>query len=182
LETMMARDVQSPLTSSCGRLFDAAAALLGFTGSLLYSAQAAMELEALAARAPGAEPYPSGHPRAAGSPLVLDPGPLLESLLADVLEGRDAGTCALAFQRGLARLFAAGAAAAAEARGLRDVFLTGGCLQNAVFAGALWAELKALGLRPHAHREIPPNDGGLCYGQAAWVVGAAGRDVRPHPG
>lgn len=172
LEAMMARGVNAPLTSSCGRLFDAAAALLGFTGALRYSAQAAMELEALAARGPDrAQPYPCGSPEVAGGLLRLDPKPLLAALLGDVLAGRDRHRAALAFHLGLARLFAAGAAEAAHTRSLGHVFLTGGCLQNAVFARALCAELTGRGLCPHTHRVVPPNDGGISFGQAAWAVG-----------
>lgn len=172
LEDMMAREVQSPRTTSCGRLFDAAAAILGFRGALRYSAQAAMELEALAARAPGAAPYPCGAPEP-GERILLDPAPLVEALLADARAGRDRAAAALAFHRGLARLLAAGASAARERTGLADVFLSGGCLQNAVFAAALGQELGERGLRPHLHREIPPNDGGISFGQAAWALGPA---------
>ncbi len=173
LEAMMARGVNAPATSSCGRLFDAAAAVLGFAGALRYSAQAAMELEALASRAPpGTEAYPAAAP-APGDPCrLLDPGPLLAALVDDALGGRDAAACALAFHRGLAALFARAAAAEARAAGLSDVFLTGGCLQNAVFARHLGEELRREGLRPRFHREVPPNDGGIAFGQAAWALAA----------
>jgi hydrogenase maturation protein HypF len=172
LDAMITRGLQSPLTSSCGRLFDAAAAVLGFRGRLLYSAQAAMELEALAAtcREP-AEPYPCVEAPCEG-PILLDPAPLLRALLDDVLAGRDRGACALAFHRGLARLFALGAAEASRRTGLSDVFLSGGCVQNALFTGGLAEVLRSLGLRPHLQRQIPPNDGGVCFGQAAWALGS----------
>lgn len=178
LEGMMARGLQSPSTSSCGRLFDAAAAILGFRGSLLYSAQAAMELEALASRAAPTLPYPCGEPRRSGGLLVLDPGPLVASLLADALAGADRGRCSLAFHRGLARLLALGAREAAREAGCRDVFLSGGCLQNAVLVSELLAEVRALGLQPHLHRLVPPNDGGVCFGQAAWALAAVARAAR----
>jgi hydrogenase maturation protein HypF len=89
-----------------------------------------------------------------------------------VLAGRDRGSCALAFHRGLARLFALGAAEASRRTGLSDVFLSGGCVQNALFAGGLAEELRSLGLSPYLQRQIPPNDGGVCYGQAAWALGS----------
>jgi hydrogenase maturation protein HypF len=173
LETMMARGVNAPLTSSCGRLFDAAAAILGFSGALRYSAQAAMELEALAARCPAqVEPYPAAaSARSADGPWALDPSALLEALVADSLAGRDRGEASLAFHTGLAGLLAEGAAAAAEETGLSDVFLTGGCLQNAVFARGLAAALRGRELRPRFHRDVPPNDGGIAFGQAAWALG-----------
>ncbi len=172
LEAMMDRGINAPVTSSCGRLFDAAAAILGFAGSALYSAHAPMEFEALAARCSGDPPaYPWREPTRVGETLRMDPGDLLEALLADALGGRDPGMAALAFHRGLAGLLAAGAAAASAQTGLRTVFLTGGCLQNAPLATALAAELEARGLEPRLHREVPPNDGGIAYGQAAWVLG-----------
>jgi len=174
LETMMARVVNSPLTSSCGRLFDAAAAILGFRGPLLYSAQAPMELEALAARCPGpVEPYPCGPAQDGDSVRLFDPAPLLEALLADAVSGRDRREASMAFHAGLAGLLARGADAAARETGLRDVFLTGGCLQNAVLARELTGALGALGLRPHVHREVPPNDGGIALGQAACALAVA---------
>ncbi|GAB4272948.1 MAG: hypothetical protein Kow0092_28200 [Deferrisomatales bacterium] len=171
VETLMARGVHAPLTSSCGRLFDAAAAILGFRGAVTYSAQAPMELEALAARWRGpAEPYPTPPPEERDGCLVLDPGPLLEALLEDALKGGAPGRAARAFHAGLARLFADGLEEAARATGLDRVFLSGGCLQNALLARLLVEELQRRGLSPRTHREVPPNDGGIALGQAAWAL------------
>lgn len=172
VDTLIAKGLQSPLTSSCGRLFDAAASLLGFGSKLRYSAQAAMELESLAALSSAAVPaYPCEEPSGEG-PVLLDPAPLLLSLLDDVLAGRERGECSLAFHRGLARLFALGAAEASRRTGLADVFLSGGCVQNGVFADCLIEQLHSLGLRPYVQHQIPPNDGGICFGQAAWALGS----------
>lgn len=173
LDVMIARGLQSPLTSSCGRLFDAAAAILGFSGPLLYSAQAAMELESLAAEAVEVAPYPCGEAPAPDAALVLDPRILLQSLTQDALSGRDRAECARAFHGGLAQLWSMGAAEACRRTGCRHVFLTGGCMQNSVFVEQLTRNLTAQGLEPRAHREIPPNDAGVSYGQAAWIAGAA---------
>ncbi len=171
LERMLHRGLNTPVTTSCGRLFDAAAAILGFTGSLLYSAHAAMELEALAARADDASPLTwDGAVSTAEEGLVMDPGGVVEALLSHALGGRDPSSAALAFHRGLARLLAVGAAAGAELTGLGDVFLTGGCLQNAVLARHLDGELRRVGLRPRFHRRLPPNDGCIAFGQVAWAL------------
>jgi hydrogenase maturation protein HypF len=173
LEAMMERTVNSPLTSSCGRLFDAAAAILGFAGPMLYSAQAPMELETRAARWNGPlEAYRCLPPVQREGGFLLDPAPLVDALLSDALADRSPAKAARAFHRGLARLFALGAAEASRATGWRDVFLTGGCLQNAVFAHDLRDELLAAGLRPHFHGQVPPNDGGIAFGQAAHFLGA----------
>ena len=180
LETAMAGGLNAPLTSSCGRLFDAAAAILGFRGPHRYSAQAPMELEALAGRSTDSVPgYPSGAPSAKGDLLVLEPGELVRALVDDVLAGRDRGACALGFHKGLADLFARGAAAACSREGLSDVFLTGGCVQNAVFARELAGRLRASGLIVHQHREVPPNDGGIAFGQVAWTLAAGAGAAGP---
>lgn len=172
LDTLLEKGLHAPLSSSCGRLFDAASALLGFSGSLLYTAQAALELEGWACAAHAALPYPCGVPLRREGAVVLDPGPLLHALLTDVLAERPRPECSLAFHGGLAALWALGAAEVCSDTSCRDVFLTGGCMQNQVFLSALSDQLDALGLVPHFHREIPPNDGGLCFGQAAWALAA----------
>ncbi len=175
LDTAIGRGLNAPVTTSCGRLFDAVAAILGFTGPMRYSAQAPMELEAWAAAAPGGvEPYPFDPPREEGDVLVLDPAGLVRAALRDARRNRDRRDAALAFHRGLARLLAAGIRAAADRTGLTRVFLTGGCLQNAVLADLLCADLEAAGLAPRLHRDVPPNDGGVALGQAACALSRPG--------
>ena len=172
---MIEQGVNAPLTSSCGRLFDAAAAVLGFTDRMTYPAQAPMELEALAARSPGPPAdLPAGSLRHDGAALVMDPGPLVRALAEHALAGRDPGRAALGFHRGLAELLARGAAAVARAEGLTDVYLTGGCMQNGILLEHLCAGLESRGLTPRLHRRLPPNDGGISFGQAAWVLEARG--------
>ncbi len=175
LDTALDRGLNAPETTSCGRLFDAAAAILGFTGPMRYSAQAPMELEAWAAAAPaGVAAYPFAPPREGGDVLVLDPAGLVRAALRDARRGRDRREAALAFHRGLAGLLAAGIRAAAEKTGLVRVFLTGGCLQNAVLADLLRTDLEAAGLTPRFHRQVPPNDGGVALGQAACALSRPG--------
>jgi len=174
LDRMMARGVNSPATSSCGRLFDAAAAILGFRGAMTYSAQAPMELEARAARAARARAYPKGEVRNQEGTWVLDPAPLVRALAGDAAAGADPAECSLGFHRSLAALFAEGAARAAADVGTEAVFLSGGCFQNALFLDAVCRELEARGLRPFAHRRLPPGDGCIAFGQAAWVLARDG--------
>jgi hydrogenase maturation protein HypF len=173
LDSAIAQGLNAPLSSSCGRLFDAAAAILGFRGAHRYSAQAPMELEALAAAAdPSVAPYPVDGPVLRDGLAVLQPASLLRALLDDSLAGRHRGECALAFHRGLSRLFADATAQVAREQRLRDVFLTGGCVQNAVFVRELTSELRHRGLSVWQHRTVPPNDGGISFGQAAWALAA----------
>ncbi len=183
LERMMERGVNAPLTSSCGRLFDAAAAILGFRGAMSYSAQAPMELEALAARAAGPAPaYPDGEVRREGEVWVLDPAPLVRALAEEAAAGGDVPRAALGFHRALAQLFARGVEAVAETEGVGEVFLAGGCLQNAVFLELLYGELERRGLAPRLPRILPPNDGAISYGQCAWAAAHLGGVTDPQPG
>lgn len=174
--------------SSAGRLFDAAAFLSGaFTGPVTHEGQAAMEFEALArtvgvaqgdaalagtdAPSPQAATLQAGIPPrspAAEGRMPDDDREAVATLLAAVA-GRSTPVAerARAFHRGLAELFAARLAAAAEAAGTRVVGVTGGCALNRLFVGDLAAALSARGLELLEHRTVPANDGGLSLGQAA---------------
>lgn len=178
LDRMMEQGVNAPLTSSCGRLFDAAAAILGFRGPMRYSAQAPMELEALAARADREEALPEGVLRQERGAWILDPAPFVVALAERALAGADRRRLALGFHRALARLFARAAQAVGSPSG--RAYLAGGCLQNAIFLDALCAELAARGLEPRWPRLLPPNDGAISYGQCVagirggWEAGKLG--------
>jgi hydrogenase maturation protein HypF len=145
--------VNAPLSSGAGRLFDAAAALLGLREQVSYEGQAAIELEHLAGDTP-AEPYACRGLRGAD---------LVAAAHDDLAAGRPRSEIAAAFHKGVAAAFAA---ACAEAAGPRTVVLSGGCLQNLRLLGSLRARLEAEGFRVLSHRLVPPNDGGVSYGQA----------------
>ena len=166
--TALARGLHTPRTSSAGRLFDAASAIVGLATRSSYEGQAAMRLEA----AVGPDVH-DGYPLApcpdAGGRLVLDWGPLFEALLADRTAGVPVGAIAARFHRGLAR----GIAASAAALGLERVLLTGGCFQNACLLEESVEALRARGLRPYWHERIPPGDGGIAFGQLGAAVAAA---------
>jgi len=152
----------APATSSMGRLFDAAAALCGVRSESRYEGQAAIELEALA--------DPGGHgayPIDVGRDLVLDPRPALDELMEDLSAGTPVGVVSARFHDGVAHATAAGCAAAASAAGLDLVALSGGVFQNRRLLTATASRLEALGLRVLVPSRIPPNDGGIAYGQAA---------------
>ncbi len=170
LETMMERDLGSPLTSSCGRLFDGAAAILGFTGPMLYSAQAPIELEGLASTATATREYPPALIEKRAGTFVIDPSPILSALLDDSLEGTDRGSAALGFHSAVAKSFAAAALMAASDTGLKKIFLTGGCFQNGILLREMIELLEKLGLEVYCHRQVPPNDGGISFGQAAYAL------------
>ena len=159
LTTMLARGLNSPRTSSMGRLFDAVAAILGLRAAPGFEGQAAMELEfaALASTAGGTYPW-----ALAGDPLVADPAPLLEALLADRRQGARVEDCARRFHQSLADL----ALAMARHAGPSRVLLTGGCFQNALLLHLVREALGAGGFHPHSPQAFPPNDGAISLGQA----------------
>jgi hydrogenase maturation protein HypF len=162
-------------TSSAGRLFDAVAALLGLRTRITYEAQAAIELEAAAAGQPLAGPggyeldVVAGADGSVGSAamLLLDPGPLLATVVAEHDRGTPAGDISAGFHAGLGRGAAQAAIQAAGTNGLDTVALSGGVFQNARLTEVVVAELESAGLRVLVHRLLPPNDGGVSVGQAA---------------
>ena len=176
LDRMIERRLNSPLTSSCGRLFDAAAAILGVRTVVSYEGQAAIELEGLAER--GAErPVFSfvlePPPVEGGGSLILDMTPMIRELTAAVLAGEDRASLARAFHGTLAEGAAELCAAIREKTGLERVVLSGGVFQNKLLAEGVHDLLAARNFHVFTHRLVPPNDGGLALGQAI-IAGRSG--------
>jgi hydrogenase maturation protein HypF len=167
LARMLQRGLNSPWTSSIGRLFDAVAALAGIRVGAGFEGQAAMALEFAAAAAgeDGAYAFDLRHG-------VADPAPLLRDLLADRARGTEPGRMARRFHHALAGL----AVAFAEAAGLEDVVLTGGCFQNRLLGELCARGLRTRGFRVHRPALYPPNDGGISLGQA-WIAALAEGEV-----
>jgi hydrogenase maturation protein HypF len=162
----IAQGVNAPMASSMGRLFDAAAAVLGVRPVVRYEGQAAMELEALAA-ARDAEPLPFPLVPTRSGGWLLDPAPLLMELGRRSMEGVDAGVLAASFHEAVAETTAGVARRAAEAFGLRRVVLGGGVFQNARLLLSVSRHLEEQGFEVLLPRLLPPNDGAISYGQAA---------------
>jgi hydrogenase maturation protein HypF len=165
-------------TSSAGRLFDAVAAVAGVRDVVTYEGQAAIELEQRVDRdATGG--YPA---RVAGG--VLQGTDLVRAAAADVLAGAPAGVVAARFHNGFAAALVALVEGARAEVGLSTVALSGGVLQNVVLHHLLVDGLAARGFDVLVHSRVPPNDGGISFGQA--VVAAArdraGQLSRPGPG
>ncbi|HPL28650.1 MAG TPA: carbamoyltransferase HypF [Anaerolineae bacterium] len=163
----VAGGLNAPITSSAGRLFDAIAALIGVRGDTSYEAQAAIELEAMAAEAGAAgRPYPFDLRSVAGA-WVLDWRPLLRALLADVRAGAVPECMAARFHAGVAAAIVETVGRIAASTGLRTVALSGGCFQNRVLLAQTAQALRGDGYRVLAHHLVPANDGGVALGQAA---------------
>lgn len=162
LMQLLAGGVHCPMSTSLGRVFDAAAGLLGVCAEQHYEGQAAMQLESLAARQASLPPYSGAWTIADG---VLDLAALLEKLA----DADDAAAAAARFHATLAEALATWLGEAAARHGMTRVALAGGCLLNRILVRALRARLAARGLDVLEARQAPPNDGGLSLGQA-WAA------------
>ena len=172
---MVERGVNSPLTSSMGRLFDSVAAIVGTADDARYEGEAAILLEA------AADPLSEGHyefglvhpePLAAPpTPLTIDPTPVLSAILDDVAGGIPVGVISARFHRAVVRCIVRVCETAAQASGAHDVALAGGVFMNRLVLGGSITALEEAGLTPLAHVRLPMNDGAVSFGQAvvAWA-------------
>ena len=182
LDAMTRTGLNSPLTSSCGRLFDAVAAFAGLRSVVSYEGQAAIELEACTdlQALQRRESY-----RLAISPVDdsgmawIETASLWHALLHDAAQGLDSGRMSARFHNGLADAIAEMVERLTRHHGNlwhNRIALSGGVFQNAILLGAIVERLQAKGLTIHSHAHVPSNDGGLSLGQA---VVAAARTLSP---
>ncbi len=156
LRTMLQKNLNSPQTSSAGRLFDAVASIVGLRQISRFEGQAAMELEFALHGIETDERYEFSL-----SEETLDWGPTLRALLSDVRESVSVGKIAAKFHNTLVEMTVAVARRVGEER----VVLTGGCFQNKYLTERAIARLREEGFRVYWHQRIPPNDGGIALGQ-----------------
>jgi hydrogenase maturation protein HypF len=162
---MMERGVNSPLTSSCGRLYDAVAALIGLRSEVNYEAQAAIELE-MAIEDSGDEcAYPIDLIRN-GENWIIDTKPLFVSIVKDLERKSSNAAISQRFHSGLVTAFANVASLIRERTSLHRVCLSGGTFHNAYLLSHLQKQLERRGFRVFSHSEVPAGDGGLSLGQA----------------
>jgi hydrogenase maturation protein HypF len=163
---MVERGINAPLTSSCGRLFDAASALLGICLEASYEAQAAIELEMVAGDVEQGTPaYPFS--------IELDEGryvvrleALMKALVQAIQQGQALSEIASMFHNTVAEMIVRMCQLIREQRGLDTVALSGGCIQNRQLLRLAAEALRAQGFRVLLHHQVPCNDGGLSLGQA----------------
>jgi len=168
LQAMLSRRLNSPQTSSAGRLFDAVAALVGLRQQVRYEGQAAMDLEfALEGSEPSPESYelplrPNHASRITHhAPLLLDWSPTVKAILSDLAHRVPLPLISARFHNALAEAIVAVAKQIAQPR----VALSGGCFQNRYLTERTVQRLRESGFRPYWHQRIPPNDGGISLGQ-----------------
>jgi hydrogenase maturation protein HypF len=184
LKGMLRRKLNSPQTSSMGRLFDAVASLVGLRQQMRHEGQAAMELEfaldgvetnecyemPIAARE---DARPTTVPNSAlctpHSALILDWAPMIQAILSDVQNCVAIGRISAKFHNALAEAVVA----VAKRTGERRVVLSGGCFQNRYLTERTVRRLQADGFQPYWHQRVPPNDGGIALGQVVAARRAA---------
>ena len=166
---LLSRNVSAPATSGAGRLFDAAAALIGLRLRASYQGQAAAELEWAIDGLETDQSYPfdlspqTGQP--VGAPLVLDWGPMMQALLDDLAMSAPVPMIAAKFHNGLVEMIAS----VVEWQQIDKVAFGGGCFQNKYLTERIMQRMQAMGVTPFFPRTVPPNDGGLSFGQAFWA-------------
>jgi hydrogenase maturation protein HypF len=177
LKRMIERKINSPMTSSCGRLFDALAAVVVGSRVVDYEAQAAIGLEGIAVDEPDrfeqGDYVPELHEaeEGSGSVALIRTGKMWKAVLNDLWRGVPAGRIAARFHAGIAEGFINAAANARIETDINTVALSGGCMANRRLARLLRAGLEEEGFTVLQHRNVSPGDGGLSYGQT--VIAAA---------
>jgi hydrogenase maturation protein HypF len=159
--------VAAPITTSMGRLCDAVAAICGWDERISYEGQAAIALEAIA------DPHERGRYELPFEDAQLDARPLIAAVSAEVASGTPRATVSARFHNTLAAATADALLVIARSRGLSLAVLGGGVFQNRLLLEGVAGRIEAAGVRVLTPERVPPNDGGISYGQAA--VAAAAR-------
>ena len=168
LSRMLGQHINSPMTSSMGRLFDAVASLLDIRQTITYEGQAAMELEPdvleseLLCSSEPCYPFDIQQQEAVA---ILNWEPMLKALLEDLKQNMPCSTASVKFHNTVVEMIVAVAHQAGE----QQIALTGGCFQNRYLTERAVHRLRTEGFKPYWHHQIPPNDGGIAVGQ---IVGA----------
>jgi hydrogenase maturation protein HypF len=162
---MVQRKVHSPRTSSCGRLFDAVAALVGLRAKVNYEAQAAIELEMAAHDSMDEGAYPFDV-IPANSGWQIGTRSLFDWLIADMGKGASVPDMSRRFHNGLVAVLVELAERIREKHELSRVCLSGGCFQNVLLFESLLAALRKQKFAVYFHSQVPPGDGGISLGQA----------------
>ncbi len=188
ISEMIEKGINSPLTSSAGRLFDAAGAILSLSHFASYEAEAAIRLEAAANVACESGDlkedtgwYPFEITAGPGEPFVVDTAPVIRALCKDSL---DAGPqrCALKFHETMARVVLEGVERVSKSTGLERVALSGGVFQNRLLLEGSVRVLKERGFDVFINERVPPNDGGVSLGQLFVASRVASEDKAAQQG
>jgi hydrogenase maturation protein HypF len=195
---MIRKDINSPLTSSVGRLFDAVAALIGLRGWVSFEGQAAMDLEyitrdgiksyypfefldltepvpSLSKDSSRIEKEPELHSSVSSSPsYIVDWAPMILAILEDIRKGVPADEIATKFHNTLSEVVTS----VANLLGMERIVLTGGVFQNGYLTERTCRRLEEEGFKSYIHQRVPPNDGGISFGQVAVAAASLKKGVR----
>ena len=165
---MMEKNLNCPLTSSCGRLFDAVASLLCIRHEISHESQAAMELEAVADEILSWESYDF---RLTGDPIQIDLLPSIRQIVADLQAGISLAAISSKFHHTLVSAFVSAAKTVSRETGVNKIVLSGGVFNNDMILNRMITGLEKYHFTVYTHTKVPSGDGGICLGQA--VVAAA---------
>jgi hydrogenase maturation protein HypF len=165
LVMMIEKGINAPLTSSCGRLFDAVASLLGLRNRVSFEGQAAIELEMVAAIG-DYPPYPVTLD-SVDDASVFDPRAMIRAIVADFTAAIPVAQISARFHATLVAVVGEICSRVRLATGNNTIALSGGVFQNCLLTEAVIARLEKDGFTVLTHSLVPPNDGGLSLGQAA---------------
>ena len=166
LKKMLQRGLNSPYTTSAGRLFDGISSLLGIRYKVSYEGQAAIELEYRTQSHATQESYPFNVVAGNEGLLYIDWRPVIKALVEDMKKGFSVNGIATKFHNTMVEIILY----MARYINIQDVALTGGCFQNVYLAEKVIRRLKKAGFNPFWHQLIPPNDGGIAAGQLYAVI------------
>jgi hydrogenase maturation protein HypF len=171
---MVERRVNAPVSSSMGRIFDVAAALTGVRDRSSFEGQAAMDVEWLAEGAQSAGTYPFDIQSGAEA-LVVDTRPLVRSIASDSQQGVSATIVARRLHDTILELIVSVCAGLRAVSGINVTVLSGGVFQNALLSQGASEQLSSAGFQVYRHQRVPPNDGGLAFGQLAVAAATTSR-------
>ena len=169
------KGINAPLTSSCGRLFDAVAALLGLRQKVSFEGQAAMQLEMIADPTQS-QPYPYAL-ELDENQIIFDPVSLINAIMVDHTSGLPVAQIAGRFHVSLATMVEEVCAQLRQRTGIKQVVLSGGVFQNCLLTEMVLVRLEKSGFQVLTHSLVPPNNGGLALGQA--VVATKSPTLKP---
>jgi len=163
VDTMLSRRIQTVQTSSCGRLFDAVAALLGMGSKVTFEGQAAIALEMAVDRSV-TDRYE--YDLQQGEPIIVDLRQIIMAIVRDIARGRPLNEISACFHNTLSAAVIEVCCSIRRSDGLDRVCLSGGVFQNHILLGLTAVELRRLGFGVFLHAMVPANDGGISLGQA----------------
>jgi len=167
IKNQVEKKLNTPLTSSMGRLFDAVAALIGVRGIIEYEAQAAIDLETCASNAPDETGTYSFSVVRQDDTSIIKVRDLLNAIISDLRQNVNQVVIAARFHNTVARMIIELCQSISEETGIKEVALSGGVFQNRLLLSKAISQLESAGLRVYTHHQVPCNDGGISLGQVA---------------